>query len=81
MEADPKLVEQIALNVRRERLAAGLTLAALAEQTGLLVPNLSRLESGKTAPNVVTLKRVADALDVPVCRLIDPPAGPKKKGR
>ncbi len=81
MEPDPKLVEQIALNVRRERLAAGLTLAALAEQTGLLVPNLSRLESGKTAPNVVTLKRVADALGVPVCRLIDPPTGPKKKGR
>lgn len=79
MESNPALVALVAANVRRERLAAGFTLAALAEATNLKVPNLSRLEGGKTAPNVVTLKRVADALGVPVCRLLDPPPPELKK--
>jgi transcriptional regulator with XRE-family HTH domain len=49
--------------IRRYREAAGLTLAEVAARTGIAVPNLSRIESGRTAVRSDTLARIAAALD------------------
>ncbi len=56
--------------VRAERKKRNLTLAAVSSRTGIKVPNLSRLESGKHTPSLDTLDRVATALDVPVAVLV-----------
>ena len=48
--------------VRRERLAQGLTLEELSSRTGIAGPNLSRLERGGTDPRLSTVLRVLGAL-------------------
>lgn len=79
---DPELVAQVGANVRRVRLEKGMTQDALAAASGLKKPNISRLETGRgPAPNVITVKRVAEALGVPICQLIDPAPEPKKRGK
>ena len=80
--SDDELAQQIGDNVRRERQARGLTQKGLAELTGIRVPHLSRLETASgPLPTVATLKKVADALGVPICGLIDPPAPKPRKGK
>jgi transcriptional regulator with XRE-family HTH domain len=44
----------------------GLSLRALAEQSGLNVNTLSLIENSKTSPSVSTLQQLADALEVPI---------------
>lgn len=80
---DDALIRLIGENVRKARVAAGLTQAVLAEKAGMRVPHLSRMETGKgLMPKVGTLKRIADVLRVKVCSLIDgDPSPPPKKGR
>lgn len=52
--------------LRRERLAAGLTQEELAEKSGLSVRALSDLERGRIArPRRGTIRRIADALNLP----------------
>lgn len=76
-EADAALAAQIGANVRRLRLAAGLSLTELAAKATLSVPYLSRVEHGKrSVASVGTVKKIADVLGVPICRLIDPPTPP-----
>ena len=56
--------ERIGKNIRGVRQTKGLTLAEVAQRTGIAEPNLSRLEHGKHSPSIDTLKTVAKALDV-----------------
>lgn len=42
------------------RVRAGLTQAQLAERMGTTQSVIARLESGKTSPNVTTLRRLAE---------------------
>jgi len=53
-------------NVRRLRIAAGLTQAALAERMGVDRAYVSGLELGQRNPTVVTLWHIAQALGVRV---------------
>lgn len=76
---DDELAKQIGANVRRVRLSRGMTQDALSKATGIAVPHISRLEKGGPPPNVATVRKVAEALDVPICRLIDPPDAPPPK--
>jgi ribosome-binding protein aMBF1 (putative translation factor) len=49
--------------LKEERQRAGLSLAELADRTGIERPNLSRLENDdETNPTIATLTRYADAL-------------------
>ena len=50
--------------VRRWRLTRGLTLAAVAERSGLNVGYLSQIERDKASPSLDTLAALAAALDV-----------------
>jgi transcriptional regulator with XRE-family HTH domain len=52
--------------IRRRRQERGLTLARVAESTGLNVGYLSQLENDKASPSLETLGALAEALDVPI---------------
>jgi len=69
-EAEGSRAERIASRIRQKREARDWSLGELARRTGMQVPNLSRLESGKHVPSLETLERVADALGVRVADLV-----------
>jgi transcriptional regulator with XRE-family HTH domain len=52
----------LGVTIRERRLAANLTLVALAERAGLSQPFLSQVENGRAAPSVESLYRIATAL-------------------
>ena len=52
--------------LRTLRAERGLSIRALAEQSGLAVNTLSLIENDKTSPSVSTLQQIAIALDVPI---------------
>jgi DNA-binding XRE family transcriptional regulator len=55
---------QVGRNVRRLRIAAGLTQTALAKQAGMDRTHLNRLERDRLVPTLPTLKRLAKTLKV-----------------
>jgi transcriptional regulator with XRE-family HTH domain len=56
-------------NVRRVRIAAGLSQAQLAERMGVDRAYISGLELGERNPTIVTMWRVAEALKTRLERL------------
>ncbi|MEU4718764.1 XRE family transcriptional regulator [Nonomuraea dietziae] len=60
----PDLEQEIGATIRAARRRAGLTMTALASATGLSQAFLSHLETGRSAPSVATLYRLAQALNV-----------------
>ena len=58
-------------NVKRLRIAAGLTQAALAERMGVDRAYVSGLELGQRNPTVVTLWHIAKALEVTLKTFFD----------
>ncbi|MEJ3653185.1 helix-turn-helix domain-containing protein [Actinomycetes bacterium KLBMP 9759] len=67
-------VELVASNLRRLRSAAGLSLAVLAERSGVAKGTLSELERGQGNPTIETLFALAYALQVTLADLVDGPA-------
>lgn len=64
--------------IRRRRTDQGLTLARVAERTGLNVGYLSQVENDKASPSLETLAALAEALDVPIAWfLLDTSVGPR----
>jgi transcriptional regulator with XRE-family HTH domain len=56
--------------LRARRQAAGLSLAALAEATGLTKGYLSKVERGVGQPSIGTIYRLAEALGLPAAQLL-----------
>ncbi|MDQ4034550.1 MAG: cupin domain-containing protein [Chloroflexota bacterium] len=56
----------VGAQVRRRRRDRGLTLAGVAELTGLNIGYLSQVENDKASPSLETLAALAAALDVPI---------------
>lgn len=56
----------VGAQIRRRRRERNLTLAQVAEATGLNVGYLSQVENDKASPSLETLAALADALDVPI---------------
>jgi transcriptional regulator with XRE-family HTH domain len=52
--------------VKRWRIDRGMTLANVAERTGLNVGYLSQIENDKASPSLACLSAIASALDVPI---------------
>jgi transcriptional regulator with XRE-family HTH domain len=52
--------------IRQARQKKNLTIKRLAEITGLSPECISAIENGKRSLTIVTIKKLADALDVPV---------------
>lgn len=60
-------------NVRRARLAAGMTQEELSERCGFSQQYLSGVERGHRNPTIVTLYELAQALGVSHVSLVEPP--------
>ena len=63
------LLALLAQNIRLLRSQRGMTRKGLAEQSGVSLPHLARLESSQGNVSVVVLGKVAKALNQPVSRL------------
>ena len=61
---------RVAARVRALREERGWSVAELARRCEMAAPNLHRLESGKHVPTTRTLLRAAEALGVPLDRLL-----------
>jgi len=57
--------------IRKLRKRMGFTLQAVADQCGFTRSLLCKIETGRTAPPVATLARIAEALGVKVAALLD----------
>jgi transcriptional regulator with XRE-family HTH domain len=57
---------EVGPQVRRWRAERGLTLAGVAERTGLNIGYLSQIENGKAVPSIGCLTTLSGALDVPI---------------
>jgi len=68
-----EVVALISMSLRRERARAGLSLTELAKRAGIAKSTLSQLENGVGNPSLETLWALAQALGVPLSRLVDPP--------
>ncbi len=64
------LGQRIARRVRAERERRGWSVAELARRADMAAPNVHRVEAGKHVPTMLTLARLAAALDVPLERLV-----------
>jgi transcriptional regulator with XRE-family HTH domain len=63
-------VDADAVYLRRLREARGLTQLELSVAAGVTPATVSRLENGHQAPTLVTLYKLAEALEVPVADLV-----------
>ena len=61
---------ELGARLKKRRLEAGLTLAALAERAGFGKAYLSRIENGKKVPPIGTLSRLADVLGIEAASLL-----------
>lgn len=55
------------------RTELGWSQTELARRAGVDVKTINRLEGGRTTPNLITLRKIARALGVPVRDLINQP--------
>lgn len=68
---DNELFSRIALNVRVERTIKRLTQAQLAELIDVHEKYIGKIEAGKQNITVKTLNKLANALNIDVCRLLE----------
>jgi len=64
-------MDSIASNLRAERARAQLSMAELSRLSGISVATICAIESGNSVnwPTVKTLSRLAEAMQIPLCRL------------
>jgi transcriptional regulator with XRE-family HTH domain len=60
----------LAANLRRQRIARGLSLSELARNTGIGKATLSGIENGRANPTVETVAGLAGALRIPLAELL-----------
>lgn len=68
--AEKTLLADAGRRIREARAGQGLSLEQLARLTGISAPALSLIETGKRDPRLTTLKRISNALRVPVTLLL-----------
>jgi transcriptional regulator with XRE-family HTH domain len=71
--AIPDVLAEVGPRLRRLRVRRGVTLTALAEQTGISKSTLSRLESGQRKPSLELLLPLAQAHQLPLDELVGAP--------
>jgi len=65
-----ELHEVFCANLRAARIQKGLTQLALAELLGMTQAAYSFMEKGRNPPNLVTIEKLAEALDVDPVKLL-----------
>ena len=74
----PRRRPMVGAQIRRRRRDRSLTLAGVAELTGLNIGYLSQVENDKASPSLETLAALAGALDVPIAWfLLDQSVAPR----
>lgn len=58
-------------NLREARMRLGLTQEQVAQRSGVHATEVSRIEAGKRDPQVSTLRRLAEAVQVKPGQLLD----------
>jgi transcriptional regulator with XRE-family HTH domain len=71
--AIPDVLAEVGPRLRRLRVRRGVTLTALAAQTGISKSTLSRLESGQRKPSLELLLPLAEAHHLPLDELVGAP--------
>jgi transcriptional regulator with XRE-family HTH domain len=64
------LCQKVAAQLQAERLRQGLSMTVLGERAGLSQQSVSYIERGLRIPNLDTLFRIADALDIELSAVI-----------
>lgn len=64
-------VKTIGQNIRRLREQAGLTLSVVAKRANITISPLSKIEKGQTSAPISTLISIAEALGVPLSKLVE----------
>ncbi len=70
-----EVARAVGKNLRKARSAAGLTVYGLADKSGIHVTSVSRYETGRHLPQLVTLLRLSAALGAGVETLLEGVAG------
>jgi transcriptional regulator with XRE-family HTH domain len=78
MKNKPTSDVDVGRRLRQLRTERGLSIRALAEQSGLNVNTLSMIENSKTSPSVSTLQQVAAALQTPITAFFETEKPPQK---
>jgi transcriptional regulator with XRE-family HTH domain len=68
--AAPAAGETIGPHIRAARQAAKMTLAQVAQESGLSVGYLSEVERSRLTPSLSALKRIADVLKIPASKVM-----------
>lgn len=71
MNSPAEIDRRVGERLRALRIARGMTLTALAEQTGLSAPHLSRLEKADRQPSIAALLQLARIYGVSVSDLVE----------
>ena len=66
MTVEARRRPQVGAQIKRWRSERGLTLANVAERSGLNVGYLSQIENDKASPSLTCLASIGEALDVPI---------------
>ena len=67
-----KLTQTFGRNVRRERLAKGMTLEALANDVGLSYSYVGEIERGRRNPTLAVVERISKVLGAAPVTLLTP---------
>lgn len=70
-------LENIGAILRQHRINQNLSIKDLSSKSGVAGSTISQIETGKTSPNLLTLKSLCDALEIPVFSLFLNDAGEK----
>ncbi|WP_253287595.1 helix-turn-helix domain-containing protein [Anaerotignum sp. MSJ-24] len=62
-------LEFIGSTLKQHRLSRAMSIRELSSISGIASSTISQIETGKNSPNLLTLKAICDALDIPVFSL------------
>jgi len=65
------LAKMIGANIRKYRLLKSLSQENIALDAGMHPAYLGQLERGEKCPNIDTLLKISDALNTPICDILD----------
>lgn len=69
----------VANNIRKYRTMKNMTQKELGDLSGIKAPNIGKYERGYQNPKIETLKKIANALDIPVTVLMSWEEHPEEK--
>jgi putative transcriptional regulator len=66
-----RFLEELGAHISRIRAGRNLSVSELARRCFMDKPNLIRIEKGRVNPSIWALRRIADALEIPLKELLE----------